>query len=228
MKKINYKLSLYLNIIKYRLRNLFKSIDKNENINFLKEYFKSKKDGFYIDVGCYHPIRLSNTMFLYSKGWSGMNVDLSKKSIDLFNICRPRDINLNFGIGSKNYVSSYFYNKEIFHSNTLDINFSKDFLKKDKLRKKKIKIKTLSYLIDKYLLKKKIDLIDIDAEGLDFDVLKGINFKKHSIDLIMVEIHDYDKKTLRNSKKIQQLLKKNNFKLIYGNFPGNCIFKCKK
>ena len=130
MKKINYKLSLYLNIIKYRLRNLFKSINKNENINFLKKYFKSKKNGFYIDVGCYHPIRLSNTMFLYSKGWSGMNVDLSKKSIDLFNICRPRDINLNFGIGSKNYVSSYFYNKEIFHSNTLDINFSKDFLKK--------------------------------------------------------------------------------------------------
>ena len=43
----------------------------------------------------------------------------------------------------------------------------------------------------------------------------------------MVEIHDYDKKTLKNSKKIQQLLKKNNFKLIYGKFPGNCIFKCK-
>jgi hypothetical protein len=108
MRDFTYKLGLYLNIIKYQVRNYFKPNSNNENIIFLENYFKDKKNGFYIDVGCFHPIRLSNTMFLYSKGWSGMNIDINKKSIDLFKISRPRDINLNFGVGSKNEFKSFF------------------------------------------------------------------------------------------------------------------------
>ena len=136
MKKNIYKISLYINILKYKLRNIFKPMDKYKNLIFLKNYFKDKNLGFYIDVGCFHPIRLSNTMFLYSKGWTGMNIDLSKKSIDLFNICRSRDINLNYGVGSKNETLDYFYNKEVFANNTLDIHFAKSFLKKEKIKKK--------------------------------------------------------------------------------------------
>ena len=225
MKKYIYKISLHINILKYRVRNYFKSIDEYKNIIFLKNYFKNKKSGFYIDVGCYHPIRLSNTMFLYSKGWTGMNIDLSKKSIDLFNICRSKDVNVNLGVGSKNETLDYFYNKEVFANNTFDIDFAKSFLKKNNLKKSTIEVKTLSYIIEKYSPNKKIDLLDIDAEGFDFAVLKGINFEKNIIDLIMIEVHNYDAKTKRNAEEILNFLTNKNFKLIYGTYPGNCIFK---
>ena len=225
MKKIIYRTSLYTNIIRYKLRNYFKSMDKNENVIFLKEYFKDKNFGFYIDVGCFHPIRFSNTMFLNSKGWKGMNIDLSEKTIDLFNISRPKDINLNFGVGSKEETLEYFYNKELYQANTLNKNFAESFLKKEGLKKKKIEIKTLSYLIDKYEFNEKIDLIDIDAEGFDLEVLKGIDFKKYKIDLIMIEVHNYDEKTKKEAKEILELLASKNFKLIEGFYPGNCIFK---
>ena len=226
MMYLYYKITLYLNIFKYKIRDIFKSIENNENLIFLRKYFKKKNIGFYIDVGCYHPIRLSNTAFLYKKGWSGMNIDISKKSIDLFNICRPRDINLNYGVSNINKLSNYFYNKDLFHSNTLNLKFSQSFLNKNNIKKKKIKIKTLNNLIDIYASNvKKIDLIDIDAEGVDLDVLKGIDFKKYNIDLIMIEVHYYDKTTKSNAIKIKKILNKNNFKLLYGKFPGNCIFK---
>ena len=225
MKKIIYRTSLYTNIIRYKLRNYFKSMDKNENVIFLKEYFKDKNFGFYIDVGCFHPIRFSNTMFLNSKGWKGMNIDLSQKTIDLFNISRPKDINLNFGVGSKEETLEYFYNKELYQANTLNKNFAESFLKKEGLKKKKIEIKTLNYLIDKYEFNEKIDLIDIDAEGFDLEVLKGIDFKKYKIDLIMIEVHNYDEKTKKEAKEILELLASKNFKLIEGFYPGNCIFK---
>ena len=184
-----------------------------------------KNFGFYIDVGCFHPIRFSNTMFLNSKGWKGMNIDLSEKTIDLFNISRPKDINLNFGVGSKEETLEYFYNKELYQANTLNKNFAESFLKKEGLKKKKIEIKTLSYLIDKYEFNEKIDLIDIDAEGFDLEVLKGIDFKKYKIDLIMIEVHNYDEKTKKEAKEILELLASKNFKLIEGFYPGNCIFK---
>jgi FkbM family methyltransferase len=225
MKNFFYRISLYTNIIKYKIRNLFKPISNNENLIFLKEYFKDKKKGIYIDVGCFHPIRLSNTMFLYEKNWKGINIDLSEKSIDLFNLCRPKDINLNFGVGSKNEKLEYFYNKEIFQSNTFNNSFAKNFLKKEDLKKKLINVTTLSNLIENHLPGKKIDLIDIDAEGFDLEVLKGIKFDTHEIDLIMIEVHDYDEKTNKVSKEILELLNSKNFHLLYGNYPGNCIFK---
>ena len=62
--------------------------------SYIKEYFKDKKNGFYVDIGCFHPIMYSNTCLLYNKGWSGINIDLNQTSIDLFNIARKRDKNI--------------------------------------------------------------------------------------------------------------------------------------
>ena len=68
---------------------------------FLKKYFNKKKKGFYIDVGCYHPLWGNNTYLLYKKGWNGINFDISKFSIELFNFYRKRDKNIWSGISNK-------------------------------------------------------------------------------------------------------------------------------
>lgn len=223
-----YKLSLFLSLQKYKIKNLIKPLEINKNLIFLKEYFQKRKIGFYVDVGCFHPIRFSNTLFLYKKGWSGLNIDLSKKSIDLFNISRPRDLNLNYGIGEKNCEKEFFYNKDFFQSNTFNKEFKNYFLKSGDLKKKKIEVKTLDFLLNSYFPGKKIDLLDIDAEGFDYEVLKGINFKKNIIDLIMIEVHHFSKETTDKSLKIRKLLEEEDFFLIYGDYPGNCVFKNKK
>ena len=59
----------------------------NEDIEVLK-YFSDSKKGFYVDIGCYHPTFHNNTYLLNKKGWKGINVDVSKFSIDLFNYLR--------------------------------------------------------------------------------------------------------------------------------------------
>ena len=83
---------------------------------FLNKYFNNKKKGFYIDVGCYHPISGSNTYLLYKKGWRGMNFDISKLSIDLFNFLREKDRNIWCGISNKNGSKKIFYRKKIEHA----------------------------------------------------------------------------------------------------------------
>ena len=47
--------------------------------------FKNQKNGFYLDIGCGHPIKNNNTYLLNKKGWSGINIDLDEENIDLFN-----------------------------------------------------------------------------------------------------------------------------------------------
>jgi FkbM family methyltransferase len=219
---IFYQTTLYLNLLKYFIKQ---KCEKNENkhILFLKDYFNKKKNGLYIDVGCYHPIRLSNTMFLHNKGWSGINIDISKKSIDLFRIARKKDINLNIGIGNKNEISEGYFQKNLFHANTLVYDHAQKFLRK--IIKKKIKVVTLNSVIDKYVKKRKIDFIDIDCEGKDLEVIQGLNLNKNEIDLIAIEMHGYDINTKKRSKIIFDIMKKNRFKNIYGQYPDTMIFK---
>ena len=61
---IFYKIDLYLNLLKYLIKYKYTKKNKDKYSLFLEGFFK-KKIGLYIDVGCYHPIRMSNTKFLY-------------------------------------------------------------------------------------------------------------------------------------------------------------------
>ena len=99
-----YKIYLYYNLyirnFKYLLKKSYSQVDED---TFLVKYF-SKKKGFNIDIGCHHPFRDNNTFLLYKLGWSGLNIDLNRISIDLFNIMRPRDTNICSAISNKNGI----------------------------------------------------------------------------------------------------------------------------
>ena len=72
---------------------------EGEDLELLK-MTKNINQGFYVDAGCYHPIHLNNTYLLYKKNWSGLNIDLSEFSIDLFNYMRPNDVNVHAAISN--------------------------------------------------------------------------------------------------------------------------------
>ena len=79
----------------------------------IKKIFKNKKNGFYVDVGCYHPIDGNNTYLLYKKGWTGINIDLNQTSIELFNIARNNEKNFNVAISNKSQKIKYYYRKKL-------------------------------------------------------------------------------------------------------------------
>ena len=67
---------------KYFLKKKSYSMDGEDLV--VSKYFENKKQGFYIDVGCYHPIHRNNTHLLFKKGCN-INIDIHNFSIDLFN-----------------------------------------------------------------------------------------------------------------------------------------------
>ena len=81
-----------------------------EDLNILN-YFKDKKKGFYIDVGCFHPLNRNNTYLLYLNEWRGINIDISQFSIDLFNFLRPDDLNYKCAISDKNENVKVFFSE---------------------------------------------------------------------------------------------------------------------
>ena len=76
--------------------------------------FKSLDKGFYIDVGCQHPITNNNTYLLHQRQWGGINIDLDDKNIKLFNTHRPKDINICACLSSKEQIKDLY----VFHSSS--------------------------------------------------------------------------------------------------------------
>ena len=186
-----------LNKIYLNLQNIYKKIilqDKYYSFSgvdiVLKKIFYQQEKGFYIDVGCQNPIKNNNTYLLYKKGWEGINIDLDKDNIDLFNSARPKDSNFNKAISSEiKNVELYFYHKKS-PINTIDKKTS-DFQKAKVTSIKKINTDTLDNIILNSKYKNHtFDLLSIDVEGHELDVLKGFDLYKYSPKVIVVEYLD--------------------------------------
>ena len=145
----------------------------------IENIFRNQKNGFYIDVGCQHPIKNNNTYLLHKRGWSGINIDLDKDNIGLFNGSRISDDNINIAASNRiNEVDLFFFHKKS-PINTIDKRTSQ-FQKAKISSIKKIKTNTLNNIIksSKYS-NKKIDLLSIDVEGHELPVLEGLDFNKY-------------------------------------------------
>ena len=171
------------------------------------EFLKNIKNGFYVDAGGFHPLDRNNTYLLYKKNWRGINIDLSEFSIDLFNFARPEDININVAVSNKDGEINFYYMKKLSQLSTIKKDIALKGMHGD-IKEKKINSKKLTTIINNTKFKnKKIDFLNIDLEGADFDALQSLDFEIYRPKLICVEIHDKD---IENSK-INLFLKKLNY-----------------
>ena len=179
----------------YRPKIFFpkKSYSLFEEDLFIQNYFKNRLKGFYIDVGCYHPLDGNNTHLLHTKGWNGINLDINFYSIELFNFLRKKDMNIHSGISKKKDKLTMYYRKEINMLNTLDKKIAKIHFRNG-FKKRNVQVNTLNFFINKYFRKlETIDFLNIDAEGGELNVLKSLNFKQYKPQLICIEIHNSKK-----------------------------------
>ena len=161
---------------------------------FINSFFENKQSGFYVDIGCFHPILYSNTARLYNRGWKGINIDINQTSIDLFNIVRKRDKNYCAAISnqSKNvfsYIDNNFSPINSINKNFFDITSSR-FSEGNYIKKEIKAFKFLDLLKNKNIEINFVDFLNIDAEGHDFEILEGIDLDKIKIKLICIEMYD--------------------------------------
>ncbi|MDA8822243.1 FkbM family methyltransferase [Candidatus Pelagibacter bacterium] len=194
------------------------------------KFFKNKKKGIYVDVGCYHPIDGNNTYLLFRKGWSGVNIDLNKLSIDLFKRARKNDCNLNVAISNKSKNIKYYYRKKINMLNTINKKFAKSSFRKG-FKIGSIQSQLLNTILDESKFKnKKIDFLNLDIEGNEINALESLDLRKYSPKLICIEIHNNNLgRNIKDSLKkntIYKFLNKKGYIYIWNN-DFSYIFKRK-
>jgi len=177
----------------------------------IEKFFKKKQKGFYVDVGCYHPLEGNNTYLLYKKGWNGINLDINSLSIELFNAARKEDHNVNVAVSNKSKKVKIYFRKKINMLNTVDKKFAKINFKKG-FETKSINSNTLNLILNRSKFKnQKIDFLNLDVEGNELNALKSINFKKYKPKLICVEIHNHE---MFNKNKTDYYKKNSTYKFL--------------
>ena len=167
---------------------------------FINRIFKNTKYGKYVDVGCYHPFKGSLTAKLYSKNWNGINIDLSKNSIDLFKIARKKDINLNVAVSNFDGETSYYENSPINQQNSLT-----------KINNEQTEIKIKCHTLNSILKQNSVenfDYLNIDVEGSELEVIESIDLIKYHPSLITIE---------NNNLLLEDYFKDNVYKILTNN-----------
>lgn len=147
----------------------------------------------YLDIGAHDPFYISNTAFFYEKGSSGINIEPNPVLFEKIDKTRKRDINLNIGIGEGNEKLDFY----VMNSPTMST-FSKE--QAEKLcenpkfkieRIQKVDVKPIMSIIEEYCAGVFPDFLSLDAEGLDFSILKTIDYSKSCPKVICVESVEY-------------------------------------
>lgn len=161
----------------------------------LHRFFGNKRDGFYVDVGCHHPGRFSNTRLFHKYlGWRGLNIDANKDSIEKFNRERPNDTSVHALVGESTDRPIAF---TVFKGEARSTADAKRALR---LKDEGIEILSTSSmtpiplrtLLDTYVPKDtSIDLMTVDIEGFDVQALKTNDWTKYSPTIVCVEDFEF-------------------------------------
>ena len=141
--------------------------------------------GFYVDVGCWDPMRENTTYALYRKGWRGVNVDIDQAKIDVFNIRRRHDVNIASAVSDHVGVARYYQQGTWSVLNSLE---KVPISQRQKWREIEVSTNTLTNILDSTRYKnRQIDFLSVDVESHEVPVLKSLDYERYSPRVICVE-----------------------------------------
>lgn len=156
-------------MIKERYFSQSKNVEKEINKYLLKD--PNKEEGTYIDIGCGHPVELSNTYYYYLRGWKGLVVDPCDSYRDEFKKFRRDDIFIYGCIGD--YDGEGMMYGGVFSQSPIAGVWKE---KTPPAFHHKVNVMTMSTLIEQHPEFKRADFLSLDVEASEEAVLAGCDF----------------------------------------------------
>jgi FkbM family methyltransferase len=188
----------------------------------LRWLFHGVSNGFYVDVGAYHPKKFSNTYYFYKRGWTGINIDPTPGVIELFRKARPRDINLPYAVANSARELKLYINDSERGVNTLSPDFAA--LQSERWGRRYssetvVRTRTLAEILDAHKPDDRpIQFLSVDVEGLDLEVLESNDWEKYVPSVILCEDLTFRNVECRSNSDIWTFLYARGYVLV-----GKCV-----
>lgn len=154
---------------------------------FLDALLDHRPTGYYVDVGCNEPIKLSNTYRFYRKGWAGVCIDANERFREDFLRSRPRDIFMRACVSDvKEQVQFHHFQETALSSiSGTPLYDNSEHYRIDHVET--VTTDTLTDLLVKADAPSNFDLLSVDVEGHDERVLRSLNFSRFQPEVILAE-----------------------------------------
>lgn len=147
----------------------------------------------YLDVGTCHPCAMNNTYLFYLQGSTGVCVEPNPDLVPLIREKRPKDVVLNVGVSPDGAGECRYFMFVEPTLNTFDQVEAAARTRSGKypiIRELSVPVVSLCSIIVDYF-KDGLDLLSLDAEGLDFALLRSLDYRTTRPLAICVETVGY-------------------------------------
>ncbi len=159
----------------------------------------------YLDIGAHHPYRLNNTYIFYQAGGHGVNIEPDPELLAGFVDTRPRDVNLNIGIGESEGMLEFF----VMSVSTLNTFSAEEALALEQGGKvridqvRKVQVRSVNTVLAEQFRRSAPDFVSIDVEGGDLQILRSFDFSRWRPKVFCVETITYSDR--RHGRKIPEI-----------------------
>ncbi len=216
-------------LIRGRMLPSFSQAGEDRIIHYLFSHYLKKNRLTYLDIGANHPILFNNTYLFYLRGGSGVCVEPDAKYTALLKKYRSKDQVIQAGIGfSGNAVADFYvfpgkqgawntFSKEEAEKRTQETGIS--------YLVQKQRLLDINETIEEYLGAAP-DLLSIDAEGIDFEIIKSLDFHRFQPLVICVEAVPFEAGASHTRPVLTEFIVGKGYQL-YADTHINSIF-CRK
>lgn len=205
--------------------DLFKAQYGEDKI--LWKMFNGRRNGFFIEVGAWNGISLSNTYFLEQMGWTGILIEPLRDKYEHCVVNRPRSRVIHAACTAPDQGDTIKFTQVIGNEMLSCIKPEPAHVKRclDEGRQFQ-EIEVPAVTLDRLIMNERngpwqgngpyipkvgwqIDLVSIDVEGGEMDVLKGFNLKRFRPQVLLIECN------LPSGSAVAKYLQDFDYKLVH-------------
>ena len=219
---IKYNFYKYPNYKYFQMSNELSRSQLQQDLNVI-EFYKSKKNGYFVEIGAFDGIGLSNTYMLEKYyEWKGICVEpiplefnnLVKNRIALcYNKAVYSVSNTKMTFAIKGFSPCSGLVESLDNSVTVDNVVHQRGIHHDLQEVIEVDTITFTDLLNDANAPNFIEYLSLDTEGSELTILKSLDFKKYTFGVIDIE-HNYVEP---RRTQIRDLLEKNNYSFVKEN-----------
>lgn len=151
----------------------------------LWEYFEARPEGFFVEVGANHPTKCSQTWLFEQHGWKGILVEPIARNCETLRQQRPGSRVFQCALGSPEQRGRAQLNVAAGNDGWSGLQVD-DGVVVD--RREEVEVRTLDEILAEAGTPK-LEFVSIDVEGMELQVLRGFDLRRHRPAVLLVEDH---------------------------------------
>jgi FkbM family methyltransferase len=193
---------------------------------FVVSILNGKRNGYFVDIGAYDGITISNTYYLEKElDWKGLCVEANPHTYNMMTECRNTEC-INIAVAP--------YEKEVEillngWSSAINDSFTSSEILKQNFESVKVNAITINELFERYNVPSDFDYLTIDIEGGELEILSQLDFSRWRFKVLTYEHnshlvdHENYPELVKRREKMEELLYANGY-VLCKNYEGDGFF----